>query len=110
MELCDQDVDGWTSDMGCHGPEMLARSVEGAIEKEGEIFGDQAQFFVFLVWGRSGENLQGDRQQPIKGPRMNGEARGKPIADSVAITAKTARWTCPLPSRKGWIFPNQQNV
>ena len=49
LELCDQDEDGWTSNIWRRSSHVLAHGVEGAIEKEGEILGNEPQFLVFLA-------------------------------------------------------------
>ena len=54
---------------------MLARGVERPFEKEGEIFGDKAEVFLFLVCRRPPEVFQGNGKQTVEGPRMNDEAR-----------------------------------
>ncbi len=54
---------------------MLARGVERPIEKEGEIFGDKAELFLFLACRCPPEVFQGNGKQAVEGPRMNDEAR-----------------------------------
>ena len=49
--------------------------VERPIEEEGEIFGDKAEVFLFLVFRRPPEVFQGNGKQAVEGPRMNDEAR-----------------------------------
>ena len=46
---------------------MLARGVERPIEEEGEIFGDKAEVFLFLVFRRPPEVFQGNGKQASKG-------------------------------------------
>ena len=53
---------------------MLARGVERPFEKEGEIFGDKAELFLFLVCRRPPEVFQGNGKQAVEGPRMNGRS------------------------------------
>ena len=53
---------------------MLPRRIERPFEEEGQIFGDEAELFLFLVCRRPPEHFQGSRQQAVEGPRMNDEA------------------------------------
>ena len=53
---------------------MLARGVERPFEEEGQIFGDKAEVFLFLVFRRPPEVFRGNGKQAVEGPRMNGEA------------------------------------
>ena len=54
--------------------DMLARGIERPLEEEGQIFGDKAEVFLFLVFRRPPEVFQGSGKQAVEGPRMNGEA------------------------------------
>ena len=60
---------------------MLARSIEWAVQEEGEILGNHAKFHILLSDGRAGENLQGGCQQPVVGPRMNDETCRERVAE-----------------------------
>ena len=53
---------------------MLARGIERPFEEEGQIFGDKADVFPFLVFRRPPEVFQGNGKQAVQEPRMNGEA------------------------------------
>lgn len=55
--------------------DMLSRRIERPIEEEREVFGDEAEVFLFLVFRRPPEVLQGNGEQAVEGPRMNDEAR-----------------------------------
>ena len=42
--------------------DMLARGIERPFEEEGEIFGDKAEFFLFLVFRRPPKEFQSSRK------------------------------------------------
>jgi hypothetical protein len=84
--------------------------VERTIKKKRKILGDQPKFLIFFAGRRSCENLQGEGEQPVKRAWVDRKARGERIAKVRCHRSKDRTPNVTVAARKGWIFPNQQNV
>ena len=54
--------------VGRRDRDMLARGIERPFKEKGEILGDEAKLFLFLVCRRPPEQFQGRRKQAVEGP------------------------------------------